>query len=331
MSTLEKILSQAKSRPATIALSEGTDPRIVQAGLRAARDGIAKITLVGQENIVAAELKKSGGGETNIPILDPATSVLRDGLIDALVEVRGHKGMTIERASEAINDPLVFSAMLVRTGHADGTVGGAINTTGDVVRHAIQLIGRAPDAKLISSFFLMEMGLAHHTHQGTVVFADCGLVVDPSAEELAGIAVDSADSFAAFVGETPKVALLSFSTMGSASHPLVSKVVEATKIARIARPDIEIDGELQFDAAFVPAVAASKAPESVVAGQANVFAFPNLDAGNIAYKIAQRIGGAIAIGSILQGLAKPANDLSRGCTTQDAYHLIAVTAVQATR
>ena len=318
MSTLENILSRAREGSATIVLSEGTDPRIVDAGVRAARDGIARIILVG------SDVKAEG-----VEVLDPATSSHREALVASLVEARAHKGMTEARATVEVLDPLVFSALMVRAGLADGTVGGAINTTADVVRHAIQLIGRAPGAKLVSSFFLMEMEAPHHDPKGTVVFADCGLVVDPSAEELAGIGIDSAASFAAFVGGDPKVGFISFSTLGSAHHPDVSKVQEAVEIARKTRPDLDLDGEFQFDAAFVPSVAARKAPDSAVAGRANVFVFPDLNTGNTAYKIAQRIGGATAIGPILQGLAKPANDLSRGCSAEDAYHLIAATAVQA--
>ncbi len=327
MSTLQKILSRARSRPATIALSEGTDPRIVDAGLRAARDGLARIILVGDAGAVRERIDGDLPGD--VEIADPAGSDLRDALAGALHAARAHKGMTPAAAAQAIADPLVFAAMLVRSGHADGTVGGATHTTADVVRQAIQLIGKAPSARLVSSLFLMQMDAAHHLRRETVVFADCGLVVDPSPEELAGIATDSADSFAALVGGTPRVAMLSFSTHGSAGHPLVDKVRAATTLARAARSDLAIDGELQFDAAYMPDIARSKAPASPVAGQANVFVFPNLDTGNTAYKIAQRIGGATAVGPILQGLARPANDLSRGCTADDAYHLIAVTVVQA--
>ncbi len=328
MSTLQKILSQAKTRPATIALSEGTDARIVEAAVHAAREGIAKIILVGPHGEVSDKLGQAGGeAKDDLTIVDPETSALRHDLIRALVEARAHKGMTAQRATDAISDPLVFAAMLVRTGHADGTLGGAINPTADVVRHAIQLIGVAPDAKIVSSFFLMELSETGKS----VIFADCALVVDPSADELSNIATASADNFAKFVGETPSVGLLSFSTKGSAHHPNVSKIREAAELARSTRPDLAIDGELQFDAAFDPSVAVSKAPESTVAGKANVFVFPNLDAANIGYKIAQRIGGATAVGPILQGLAKPANDLSRGCSADDVYHLIAATAVQSNR
>ena len=330
MSTLQKILSRAASQPATIVLSEGTDPRIVEAGVRAAKDRIAEIILVGPERTVSELVTQNSGTLSNhLQILDPVTSDVAPELAEALVSTRSHKGMTEEKAESAILDPLVFAAMLVQTGKADGTVGGAINSTADVVRAALQLIGVAPGAKTVSSFFLMEMSEAHHQRQETFAFSDCALVIDPSAEEMAEIAIATADNFVSMVGVEPRVAMLSFSSKGSGRHSEVTKVVNATEIAKSQRSDLLIDGELQFDAAFAPTVGASKAPNSDVAGYANVYIFPNINAGNIGYKIAQRIGGALAIGPILQGLNRPANDLSRGCTADDAYHLIAVTAVQA--
>ncbi|MEP1613807.1 MAG: phosphate acyltransferase [Roseobacter sp.] len=212
--------------------------------------------------------------------------------------------------------------------YAHGTLGGATTATSEIVRTALQVTGTAPNVTMVSSFFLMLLCREHHDKKGAIIFSDAGLVIDPNSEELADIAIASAGSFAALVEETPKIAMLSFSTLGSARHASVSKVADATEKVRAKRPDILLEGELQFDAAFVPEVAASKAPGSAVAGQANVLIFPNLDAGNIGYKIAQRIGGANAIGPILQGLAHPANDLSRGCSAEDVMHMIAVTAVQ---
>lgn len=225
--------------------------------------------------------------------------------------------------------PHIFAALLVKSGHADGTVGGAVATTADIIRAAIQIIGTKPDASLVSSFFLMLSYKEHHDRKGAMFFADSGLVVDPSVDEMAQIALISAHSFERLIGEAPRVAILSFSTHGSAEHDAVSKVVAATETARTRAPDLIIDGELQFDTAFDPDVAARKTEDSPLHDNANIFIFPNLESGNIAYKIAQRMGGAAAIGPILQGLAKPANDLSRGCSSQDILHMIAVPAAQA--
>ena len=298
-------------------------------GARAARDVIAEITLVGNRKIIEQQLAAVGARQDDVCIEDPATSALLPRFVAAYHELRKGKGTDAAAAAEALRSPLVFAAMMVREGEADGTVGGAVATTADTVRAALQTIGRAPGVGLVSSFFLMMLCEPHHVKKGAFVFADCGLVVDPDAAGLADIAVMSARSFEALAGKPAKVAMLSFSTAGSAAHERVSKVVEATRLAHAAAPGLVIDGELQFDTAFVEAVSAAKAPNSALHGEANVFVFPNLDAANIGYKIAQRIGGATAIGPILQGLAKPANDLSRGCNADDVFHMIAVTVVQA--
>lgn len=330
MKPLERIIATARQKPKHIVLAEGEDPRIVAAALRAIREGIATITLVGRSDIVAQRLAEAGATPRDLRIEDPATSLLTAGLAAAYLALRKAKGVDeAAAAAEALRSPLVFAGMMVREGHADGTVGGAVATTADTVRAALQCIGRAPDAGLVSSFFLMMLCQPHHVKKGAFVFADCGLVVDPDAAGLADIARMSARSYEALAGAAAKVAMLSFSTNGSAAHECVSKVVEATRLVRAAAPELVIDGELQFDTAFVEAVSAVKAPNSALHGEANVFVFPNLDAANIGYKIAQRIGGAEAVGPILQGLAKPANDLSRGCSADDAYHMIAVTVVQA--
>ncbi|NVO57582.1 phosphate acetyltransferase [Rhodobacteraceae bacterium B1Z28] len=330
MKPLRTILGAATSSDKIIALAEGDDPRVVEGALKARAEGVARIILVGNRDKVITLLAEQGRSDVDgIDIHDPNDSPHTEAFAASLYELRKHKGMTPEQAQQQIRKRLNYAAMLVHEGFADGTVGGAVETTSDTVRAALQIIGKAPGAAMVSSFFLMLYCRDHHTVRGAHIFADCGLVVDPNENELAEIARASAHSYKALTHETPRVAMLSFSTSGSASHPKASKVVEATQIAKSLDPDLLIDGELQFDAAFVPEVAAKKAKDSPLQGEANVFVFPNLDAGNLGYKIAQRIGGAEAIGPVLQGLAKPANDLSRGCSSEDVLHMIAVTAVQA--
>lgn len=330
MSVLNSLQTRAAATPARIVLSEGHDPRIVAAAVSAVAAGIATIILVGPTADITKQLSDAGSAPSDaIRIEDPATSSLTKEVADTYFELRQHKGVSIEVAQKQALDPLVFAAMLVRNNHADGTVGGAVATTSDTVRAALQVIGKSKTAPLVSSFFLMVLPDDHPSGRGGMIYSDCGLVIDPSAEELAAIAQQSAASCTALLNEAPKVAMLSFSTKGSARHGSVDKVTQATALVREQSPDLDVDGELQFDAAFVPSVGASKAPESTVAGHANVMIFPNLDAGNIGYKITQRIGGATAIGPVLQGLAKPANDLSRGCVATDVLHMIAVTALQA--
>ncbi|MDG1471150.1 MAG: phosphate acetyltransferase [Ascidiaceihabitans sp.] len=330
MSVLDNLQTRAAKSPARIVLSEGHDPRIVAAAVSAVAAGIATIILVGPTADITKKLSDIGSAPSDaIRIEDPATSTLTAEVAQTYFDIRQHKGVSMETAEKQALDPLVFAATLVRNDHADGTVGGAVATTSDTVRAALQVIGKSKTAPLVSSFFLMVLPDSHPSGRGGMIYSDCGLVIDPSAEELAAIAQQSAASCAALLAETPKIAMLSFSTKGSARHPKVDKVTEATALVRDQAPELNVDGELQFDAAFVPSVGESKAPGSSVAGHANVMVFPNLDAGNIGYKITQRIGGATAIGPVLQGLAKPANDLSRGCVAEDVLHMIAVTALQA--
>ncbi|MEM7295056.1 MAG: phosphate acetyltransferase [Pseudomonadota bacterium] len=316
------ILSDLRARASGlrkhIVLSEGDDPRVIDAAQQAVTTGLARVSVVGAKEVV-------GGVEA----IDPETSRLTPELTELLVELRGHKGMTLEKASVAVRERLIFAALMVRAGHADGTVGGAVHTTTDTVRAALQIIGKAEGAALVSSFFLMVPPKDHASGKDAVLFSDCGLVIDPEPEELAEIAAQSAGSWEALTGRAAKVALLSFSTKGSARHARVNKVTRALAHLQQSHPELAADGELQFDAAFVPSVGETKAPSSEVAGRANVMIFPNLDAGNIGYKIAQRIGGCEAIGPVLQGLAMPANDLSRGCVAEDIVNMIAVTALQA--
>ncbi|WP_334062721.1 phosphate acetyltransferase [Limimaricola cinnabarinus] len=328
MKPLETLLANAARSERRIVLCEGTDPRVIEAALMARRARAARIVLVGPEAEIAQALEAHGAIPGGIEIADPETSPHLPRMARTYHELRRHKGVDEEAALTAARQPHVFAALMVRLGLADGTVGGARLTTAEIVRTAIQVIGKAPEAKLVSSFFLMLFCRDHHAKKGAHVFSDAGLVVDPSAEEMAEIARASAVSLRQLVNETPRVAMLSFSTRGSASHEKVSKVALATRIVRETEPGLAVDGEIQFDAAFVPEVALSKAGDSALGGNANVFIFPNLDAGNIAYKIAQRVGEAVAVGPILQGLAKPANDLSRGCSAEDILHMIAVTSAQ---
>ncbi|NSY39962.1 phosphate acetyltransferase [Leisingera sp. ANG59] len=313
-----------------VALSEGTDPRVVAGALAAHQAGIADVILVGPQTEVEAALQTEGAeASEGVVIHDPVTSELTAAFAAEYYELRKHKGVDEAKARATAETSLVYAAMLVRLGHATGTVSGAVHTTGDVVRTAIQVIGMAPDAGMVSSFFLMYPPEAAPGGARAMLYSDCGLVIDPNPAEMVAIAAASAQSARALLHVDPKLAFLSFSTSGSAKHPAVDKVTEALRLFREAYPELPADGELQFDAAFVPSVGQSKSPGSSVAGQANVMIFPNLDAGNIGYKITQRLGGYSAIGPVLQGLAKPANDLSRGCSAEDVTQIIAVTILQA--
>lgn len=330
MSVLQRIVETAQADPKRIVLCEAQDPRVLEAAMRAQRDRIAHVILIGDPAKAATIADQHGIDLSGIIITDPATSDKRQQYAQQLCRLREKKGMTLEQAQQAVAQPLCFANLMLHTGDADGSVAGAVHTTADVVRTALQIVGAKASAdSLVSSFFLMIFEHEHHPIKGGMIFSDCGLVIEPDAPQLARIALDSAKSALALLGETPRIAMLSFSTLGSAEHKNVTKVQEATSRVRQVEPDLLVDGEIQLDAAIIPAIASRKLSDSQVKGRANVLIFPDLNAGNIGYKIAERLAGAIAIGPLLQGLNKPANDLSRGCSADDVYNVIAVTCVQA--
>lgn len=330
MNSFDNILRRAQTDPRHIVLAEGEDTRVIEGALSAINAGIAHITLLGRETKIRQLLKEQGTGDVSVRIVDPVTSPQKERFAKELEKLRRHKGVDLTKARSLLDNPLYFAAMMVRLGEAEGSIGGAVATTADTVRTAIQVIGVDPRYRLVSSYFLMLLTAPHHHDLAkTMVFADCALVVDPDADALAKIALASADSAASLIGIDPRIAMLSFSTSASASHPRVDKVIEATRLARMQRPDLAIEGDVQLDAALIPAISARKFKDSAIDGRANTLIFPSLEAGNIGYKLAERIGGAKAIGPILQGLARPANDLSRGCSAEDVFRLVAITSLQA--
>ena len=324
-SFLETMLARAKADRQTIVLPEGDDERTLAAAERILADDVADLVILGNAEAIAA----SPYALEDARIVDPRTSDLRESFAEQLYELRKAKGMTPEQATSLMDNVLYFGVMMVKTGNADGMVAGACHATGDVLRPCLQILKTAPGVKLVSSFFVMVVPDCDLGQQGTFLFSDCGLEVQPDAEKLAHIAVNSAKSWKTLIGTDPAVALLSHSSYGSAKNADSAKVIEATAIAKELAPELALDGELQLDAAIVPEVGASKAPDSPVAGRANVLIFPDLDAGNIGYKLVQRLAKAEAYGPITQGIAAPVNDLSRGCTADDIVGVIAITCVQA--
>lgn len=324
-SFLESMLSRAKANRQTIVLPEGDDERTLIAAERILANQIADLVILGDTEAIKASKYQLDGAT----LIDPRTSELREELAGMLFELRQSKGMTTEKALELMNDVLYFGVMMVKAGRANGMVAGACHATSDVLRPCLQILKTAPGIKLVSSFFVMVVPDCDLGQKGTFIFSDCGLEVQPDAEKLAHIAINSAKSWKTLMETEPTVALLSHSTYGSAKNDDSAKVIEATEIAKALAPELALDGELQLDAAIVASVGKSKAPESPVAGEANVLIFPDLDAGNIAYKLVQRLARADAYGPITQGIAAPVNDLSRGCTAEDIEGVIAITCVQA--
>jgi len=323
---LDRIFGEARRNPGHVVLAEGGDNRVETAAVEAVHRGIARITLLCDPES-AEGLRSRHNHSSGIAVVVPE-EVATEDFAKSYEALRRHKGVDRDAARMAMRSPLGYAAMMVRSGQADGTIAGAVATTGDTIRAALEIIGKTPGTRIVSSFFLMIPG-NRRPFGKTVVFADCALVVDPGSQDLADIAIQSADSAHRLLGERPRVAMLSFSTMGSSNHSQARVVAEAVSFSRKSKPDLIIDGEIQFDAAIDPEIRRRKAPECNREGIPNVFVFPNLAAANIGYKIAERVGGMTAVGPVLQGLRSPANDLSRGCSTDDIVNLIAITSLQA--
>lgn len=329
MTFIEKIKEKAKQEIKTIVLPEGNDIRTLKAASMVLNDNYANLIILGKESQIKEMAKENNLDISKAKIINPIESDNYKTYVHDFYELRKAKGMTLEKAEEMMKDETYFGMMMVKESDADGLVSGACHSTSDTLRPALQILKTAPGTKLVSAFFVMVVPNCEHGENGTFVFSDCGLNEYPDSEALSEIAISSAKSFEQLVGTQPKIAMLSYSTYGSAHSPLTDKVVEATKLLKQKEPNLICDGELQLDAAIIPEIAASKAPGSPVAGKANTLIFPDLDAGNIGYKLVQRLAHAEAYGPLCQGIAKPVNDLSRGCSAEDIAGVIAITAVQA--
>ena len=328
MSFIETLKEKAKQDIKTIVLPEATDLRILEAADKVGKEGFAKIILVGDEEEVTSKARENNLDISKARVVDPKKSEDYERYVNTLYELRKEKGMTEEEARQKVLDPVYFGMMMVKCDDAQGLVSGAAHSTSDTLRPALQILKTAPGTKLVSAFFLMVVPDCEYGENGVFVFADSGLNENPDSDKLSEIAISSAKSFEQLVGKESRVGMLSYSTYGSAKSELTEKVIEATRLAKETYPELNLDGELQLDAALVPSVAESKAPGSEVAGHANTLIFPDLDAGNIGYKLVQRLAKAEAYGPLCQGIARPVNDLSRGCSSDDIVGVVAITAVQ---
>ena len=329
MSFIDDVKNKAKQNIKTIILTESEDVRVLKAAEKVKKEGFAKIILIGDEKEALTLANKNDIDISEIQIINPITSEKYDEYVNEFYELRKAKGMTIDKAKEMIKDNMYFGTMMVKMGDADGLVSGACHSTSNTLRPALQILKTAPNTKLVSAFFLMVVPNCNYGENGIFIFGDSGLVENPNADELSEIAISSSKSFKQLTGKEPKVAMLSYSTYGSAHSELTEKVTSSTKLLKEKQPELMCDGELQVDAAIIPEIAERKAPNSPLKGEANTLIFPNLDAGNIGYKLVQRLAKAEAYGPLCQGIAKPVNDLSRGCNSDDIVGVVAITALQA--